>query len=216
MNKTLPGDAEYEKGNILSNQKWQVVPRELTPEMTAAMQAAQSAGATLADQYQAALAADENATTARKVPVRGAKTVSAERGEALLEDLYSGMNSMVAQELYRQILGGERRRALALLNGEHMSEQNAKDLYTYCRAKWLKPKLDVVEVPCANLAEFLREADEAAKKANQDRPNYLVRQGLQIIPARTYFRDDKVTFLTHADEIDLDEVKQLWTVVRKS
>jgi hypothetical protein len=183
--------------------------------MAAAAKAASVAGEDFAGQYRAALAASEKAAAGRKVAsTRGAKAVSAERGEELLADLESGLNSMVARELFQHILAAEKRQALAIMRDERMSDENAQDLYTYCRAKWLDAKLAVVEVPRTSLVGFIREAEEQAQQASKERPQYLVRQGLSIVPCRPYLRNEPMTFLTSSGEIDLKEVKQLWMVVQ--
>jgi hypothetical protein len=189
---------------------WQIVPREMTPEMEAAAKAAQKDGEDFAGQYRAALAAYAKATSGRKLVNKSG--VSVERGEELLRDLQGGISSIAAGALFQYILTAEKRSAMAIMRDEHMSEQDADDLYAYCRTKWLKNRLVVVEVPRTRIAGFVQDEDARAQAANEDRPQYLVRQGLNISPCLVRVRGADLEFITSSGVLELKEVKQLWLV----
>lgn len=189
---------------------WQIVPRELTPEMEAAAKAAKKDGEDFEGQYRAALAAHAKASAGLK---RGSSTkVSVARGEELLEDLQEGISSAAASALFQHILAAEKREALALMRDERMSGQNAEDLYSYCRAKWLGNRLVVVEVPRTQIVGFVQETDAKARQTDTDRPHYLVRQGLNVVPCMPRLQEDPMTFLTSREELELKDIKQLWLI----
>jgi hypothetical protein len=189
---------------------WQIVPREATPEMEAAAKAAAKDGEDFAGQYRAALAAYAKATGGRKPANKSG--VSVERGDELLRDLQGGISSIAAGALFQYILTAEKRSAMAIMRDEHMSEQDAEDLYAYCRTKWLKNRLVVVEVPRTRIAGFVQDEDARAQAANEERPQYLVRQGPNITPCLVRVRDDSLEFITSGSVLELKEVKQLWLI----
>jgi len=193
---------------------WQIVPCEVTPEMEAAAKAAEKDGEDFAGQFRAALAAHAKASAGRKSASKPA--VPTERGEALLEDLQSGMSSMAASDLYQRILAAEKRAALSIMRGERMSDADAEDLYNYCRAKWLGSRLTLVEVPRTNISEFVQDAATKASQANAARPQYLVRQGLSVVACIPRLQENPITVLTSRDEIELKDVKQLWLIASQS
>lgn len=190
---------------------WQVVPRELTPEMEAAMRAAQRDGEDFEGQYRAALAAHAKASAGRK-PAKKA-SVSTQRGEELLEELQSGISSPAAGALFQSILTGGKKYALAIMRDERITDQDAQDLYVYLREKWLGTRLAVVEVPRTQVVEFIQETDAKAEQTKSGRPGYLLREGLNVVPCLPRFKGDTLTFLTNHDEYELKDVKQLWLVL---
>jgi len=189
---------------------WQIVPRELTQEMEAAAKAAEKDGEDFEGQYRAALAAHAKASVGRKPSSKS--SVSVERGEELLQDLQDGMSSIAAGALFQHILAAEKRQALAILRDERISDQDAEDIYSYCRAKWLGTRLVVVEVPKTHIVGFVQDEDSRAQAANEDRPQYLVRQGLNIVPCLARVRNDSLEVITGRDVLELKDVKQLWLI----
>ena len=190
--------------------QWQIVPTDTTPEMEAAARAAQKDGEDFAGQYRAALAAHSRACAGRKPTSKTG--VSTERGEELLQDLQDGVSSIAAGALFQYILAAEKRSALAIMRDEGFTGQDAEDLYAYCRTKWLGNRLVVVEVPKTRIVGFVQEEDARAQEAGEQRPQYLVRQGLNIVPCLPRLKEDPITFLTGRDEIELKDVKQLWLI----
>jgi len=190
--------------------QWQIVPNDTTPEMEAAMRAAQKDGEDFAGQYRAALAAHAKACSSRKPASKSG--VSTERGEELLHDLENGLSSVAAGALFQYILAAEKRPALAIMHDEGFTGQDAEDLYAYCRTKWLGNRLVVVEVPKTCIVGFVQAEDARARQANEQRPQYLVRQGLNVVPCLARVQEDPITFLTSREELELKDVKQLWLI----
>jgi hypothetical protein len=199
---------------MIHESMWQIVPRELTPEMEAAAKAAQKDGEDFEGQYRAALAAHAKSSVGRKPASKSSVTVK--RGEELLHDLQYGISSIAAGALFQHILAAEKRAALAILRDEGVSDQDAEDIYNYCRAKWLGTRLVVVEVPPTRIAGFVQDEDNRAQAAKDERPQYLVRQGLNIVPCLVRVRDDSLEFITGGTVLELKEVKQLWLIKAQS
>lgn len=140
--------------------------------------------------------------------------ISEARGEELMAHLEEGISSPAAEYLRARILAGDKQAALAALEEESMSGQNAEDLYAYCRQKWLGKRLALVEVPVELAEDIVRKNMPSTDEFDGFGPDYVVRQGNGVTTAYVTERAGRLWFsLGGLDRVEVKDVPQIWMVV---
>lgn len=141
-------------------------------------------------------------------------SVLEERGEQLIADLEEGIASPAAEYLRSRILSGDKAKALEAMAEERMTGQDAEDLYTYCRAKWLGKRLAIVEVPSEQAEELVRKNLPSKDEFDGYGPSYLVRRGDSVVNAYAVDLAGRLWLnLGGRDRIEVKDVPQLWMVI---